>query len=142
MYFKCLERFESHLECFSFKFNILEFCNNFVPDFKNLYYLLHLDTSDIVEESSSEKSESKQECSKNSCKNACVEIGNGTSKLTNSKNIEREINANGNQTKLLENRLKGNFVSNNVVNLSKQNFNDAEISLLPKDSILFQHATI
>ena len=110
----------------------MEFCNNFVPDFKNLYYLLHLDTSDIVKESSSEKSESKQEYSKNSCKNACVEIGNGTSKLTNSKNIEREINANGSQAILLENRLKGNFVSNNVVNLSKQNFNDAEISLLPK----------
>ena len=110
----------------------MEFCNNFVPDFKNLYYLLHLDNSDIVKESSSEKSEWKQECSKNSCKNACVEIGNGTSKLTNSKNIEGEINANGNQAILVENRLKGNFVSKNVVNLSKRNLNDAEISLLSK----------
>ena len=91
LYFKCLERFESHFEFFSFKFNFLEFCNNFVPDFENLYYLLHLNTSDSIKESSSEKSESKQDCSKNSCKNACSENGNGTSKLTNSKNIKGEM---------------------------------------------------
>ena len=78
-----------------FEFNFLEFCNNFVPDFENLYYLLHLNTS--IKESSSGKSESKQDRSKNSCKNACSEIGNGISKLTNSKNAEGEINANGNQ---------------------------------------------
>ena len=61
-----------------------------------------------------------------------MEIGNGTSKLTNSKNIEGERNANGNQAILLENRLKGNFVNKNVVNLSKRNLYDAEISLLSK----------
>ena len=60
-------------------------------------------------------------------------IGNRTSKLTNSKNIEGEINANGNQAIILENRLKGKFVSKNVVNLSKRNLNDAEISLLSKE---------
>ena len=129
---KFLERFESHFEFFKCKFNFLEFCNSFVPDFENLYYLLHLDTSDNDKESSPENSESKQDCSKNSCKNACLEIGNGTSKIRNSENIEGERNANGNQTVLLENRLKRNFVSKNVVNLSKQNLNDAEISLLSK----------
>ena len=46
--FKFLERFESHSEFCSFKFNFLEFCDNFVPDFENLYYLLHLNTSDII----------------------------------------------------------------------------------------------
>ena len=61
-----------------------------------------------------------------------MEIGSGTSKLTNAKNIEGEINANGNQAILLENRLKGNFVSKNVLNLSKRNLHDAEISLLSK----------
>ena len=59
-------------------------------------------------------------------------IGNGTSKVRNSENIEEERNANGNKALLLENRLKGNFVSKNVVNLSKRNLNDAEISLLSK----------
>ena len=132
LYFKCLERFESHFEFFSFKFNFLEFSNNFVPDFENLHYLLHLNTSDSIKEKSSEKSESKQDCSRNSCQNACLGIGNGTSKLTNSKDIEVEINANGNQAILLESRLKGSFVRKNVVNLSKWNLNDAEISLLWK----------
>ena len=36
LYFKGLESFESYFELFSFKFNFLEFCNNFVPDFENL----------------------------------------------------------------------------------------------------------
>ena len=38
--FKCVERFESHVKFFSFKFNFLGFSNNFVPDFENMYYLL------------------------------------------------------------------------------------------------------
>ena len=130
--FICLKRFKSHFGFFSFKFNFLKFCNNFVPDFENLYYLLHLNTSDSIKKSSSENSKSKQDCSKNSCKNAYLEIGNGTSKVRNSENIEGERNANGNQALLLENRLKGNFVSKNVVNLSKGNLNDAENSLLSK----------
>ena len=92
----------------------------------------NLNTSDSNNESSSENSESKQDCLKNSCKNACLEIGNGTSKVRNSENIEGERNANGNQAVLLENRLKGRFVIKNVVNLSKRNLNDAEISLLSK----------
>ena len=61
-----------------------------------------------------------------------MEIGNGTSKIRNSENSTGERNATGNQAVLLENRLKGNFVSKNVVNLSKRNLNDAEISLLSK----------
>ena len=132
LYFKCLERFENHFDFFSFKFNFLEFCNNFVPDFENLYYLLHLNTSDSIKESSSETAKPKQDCSKSSCKNACLGIGNGTSKARNSENIEEERNANANQALLLEIRLKGNFVNKNVVNLSKRNLNDAEISLLSK----------
>ena len=89
LYFKCLERFESHFEFFSF--NFLEFCNNFIPDFENLYYLLHLNTSDSIKESSSEKAEPKQDCLKTSCKNACLGIGNGTSKVRNSENIKKEM---------------------------------------------------
>ena len=69
---------------------------------------------------------------KNSCKNACLDIENGTSKLRNSENFEGERNANDNQAVLLENRWQGKFVSNNVVNLSKRNLNDVEISLLSK----------
>ena len=57
-------------------------------------------------------------------------IGNGTSKVRNSEHIEEERSASDNKALLLENRLKGNFVSKNVANLSKRNLNDAEISLL------------
>ena len=101
----------------------------------------YLNTSDSNNESSSENSESKQDFSKNPCKNACLEVGNGTSKVRNSKNIEGERNTNGNQAVLLENRWKGNFVIKNVVNLLKRNLTDAEISLLLKGLIFFQHAT-
>ena len=88
---------------------------------------MHLNTSGSNKESITE---SKQDCSKNSTKNGCVEIGNRTSKVTNFENVVGERNANGNQAVPLENRLKGNFVWNNVVNLSKRDLNDAEISLL------------
>ena len=103
-----------------------------VPDFENSYYLLHLNTSDINNESVFENSGSRQDCSKNSCKNAFLEIGNGTSKVRDSENIGGERNVNGNQAVLLENRLKDKFVSKNVVNLSKRNINHAEIYLLLK----------
>ena len=63
---------------------------------------------------------------------ACLEIENGTSKVRNSENFEGKRNTNSNQAVLLGNRLQGKFVSNNVVNLSKWNLNDAEISLLLK----------
>ena len=36
-YYECLERFESHDESFSFKFNFVSFCKSFVPDFENLH---------------------------------------------------------------------------------------------------------
>ena len=91
---------------------------------------MHLNASVSIKENSSENSESKQDFSKNSCKNACLDIGNGISKARNSENIEGERN--GNQAVLLGNRLKGNFSSKNVVNLSKRNLNNAETSLLSK----------
>ena len=52
--------FESPFDFFLVKFNFLEFCNNFVPDFENFYYLLNLNSSDSNKESSSKNSESKQ----------------------------------------------------------------------------------
>ena len=96
------------------------------PNSENLYD--HFNTIDSNNEFSSENSESKQDFSKNSCKNACLEIGNGTSKVRNSENIEGERNTNGNQAVLLENRLKGKLVIKNVANLSKRNLNDVKIS--------------
>ena len=92
---------------------------------------MHLNTTDTNNESRSENSESKQDCSKNSLKNTCLEIGNKTSKVRNSGNIEGERNGNGNQAVLLENRLKGRFVSQNVVSLSIRRFFYCQKDLRP-----------
>ena len=71
-----------------------------------------------------------------------MEIENGTSKVRKSGNFEGERNGNGNQAVLLENRLQSKFVTKNVVNLSKPNLSDAEISYCQKDATLLQHGTI
>ena len=63
-----------------FKFSFLELLNNIDPDFENLYYLLHLNTSESNEESSSDNSESKQGCSINLCRNVCFKNENEISR--------------------------------------------------------------
>ena len=50
----------------------------------------------------------------------------------NTSSLDNELNVKDNAAKMLNNRLQGNFVSKNVVNLSRQNLTDSEISLLPK----------
>ena len=52
LYFACLGRFESRYQFFRLKYRFYEFCENFVPDFENLHYLLHLNESedDVSEE--------------------------------------------------------------------------------------------
>ena len=90
---------------------------------------MHLNTGDSNKESSSGSSESKtvQRI------HAKMHVWRLVMELQKySENIEGERNANGNQAVLLENRFKGKFVCKTVVNLSKQNPNDAEISLLSK----------
>ena len=66
----------------------------------------------------------------------------GISKLRYSENIEGDRNANGNQAVILENRVKGDFFSKNVLNLSKRNLDDAKISLKLKRLILFYDAAV
>lgn len=62
------------------------------------------------------------------CKNACFENENEIFK-------GEERKANSNQATNLEKRLKGNFVSEIVTDLSKWNLNDAEILCCPKDFV-------
>ena len=42
MYFGYSTHFDSHVEFFDFKHYFSKFCNYFIPDFKNLHYLVHL----------------------------------------------------------------------------------------------------
>ena len=50
----------------------------------------------------------------------------------NTSSIDNKLNVKDNAAKMLDNRLQGNFVSKNVVNLSRRNLTDSEISLLSK----------
>ena len=48
------------------------------------------------------------------------------------KSLDSKLNVKDNAGKMLDNRLQGNFVSKNVVNLSRRNLTGSEISLLSK----------
>ena len=50
----------------------------------------------------------------------------------NTSSLGNRLNVTDNGAKTLNNRLQGNFVSNNVVNLSRRNLTGFEVSLLSK----------
>ena len=116
LYLACLERFESHYQFFRLKYRFFNFCESFIPDFENLHYLLHLNES---EDDVSEKNDLKNDSS--------VEIRD-----VNTSSIDNKLNVKDNAAKMLDNRLQGNFLSKNVVNLSRRNLTGSEISLLSK----------
>ena len=105
LYFACLERFESHYQFFRLMSRFLNFCESFISDFENLHYLLHLNESedDVSEEKDLENGIS-------------VEIRD-----LNTSSLDNKLNVKENAAKILDNRLQGNFVSKNVVNLSRRN---------------------
>ena len=83
-----------------FKDQFLNFCNSFVPDSKNLHNLIHLndisDTKTMFDDFSTSDSENSKSCE-------------GTP----------FSNVQGNEAEMCDGRLKGTFVSQNVINLSK-----------------------
>ena len=116
LYFSCLERFESHYQFFRLKSRFFDFCESFIPDFENLHYLLHLNESedDVNEEKDLENDSSVE------------------TRDVNTSSLDNRLNVKDNAAKMLNNRLQGNFVSKNVVNLSRRNLTGSEISLLSK----------
>ena len=116
LYFACLERFESHYQFFRLKSRIFYFCESFIPDFENLRYLLHLSESedDVNEEKDFENDSSVE------------------TRDVSTSSLDNRLNVKNNAAKMLNNRLQGNFVSKNVVNLSRRNLTCSEISLLSK----------
>ena len=50
----------------------------------------------------------------------------------NTSSLDNRLNVKDNVVKMLDNRLQGNFVGKNVVNLSRRNLTGSEISLLSK----------
>ena len=127
-YFVRLQRFGSHNEFFSFKHNFVSFCKSFVPDFENLHYLLTLnDTSN----------ESTLFC--DSCKTLGNDLkvpneiyGKNDNEFLEKSDIQGHLNEESSEATILNGRLKGKFVSKNVVNLSKRKLSKSEISLLSK----------
>ena len=109
-----MEWFESHYQIFCLKYRFFIFCYSFIPDFENLHYLLHLNESggDLSEE-------------KDLKNDSSVEILD-----VNTSSIDNKLNVKDNAAKMLDNRLQGNFVNLNVVNLPRRKFTDPEISLL------------
>ena len=116
LYFACLEHFESHYQFFRLKSRFFDFCESFIPDFENLHYLLHLNESedDVNEEKDLENDSSVE------------------TRDVNTSSLDNRLNVKDNAAKMLNNRLQGNFVSKNVVNLSRRNLTGSEISLLSK----------
>ena len=100
LFFVCLGQFDSHEPVFLFKHQFLKFCNSFVPDFENLHNLIHLndvsDTNTIFDDSSISDPENSKSCE-------------GTP----------FSNVQGNEAEMCDGRLKGKFVSKNVIDLSK-----------------------
>ena len=113
-----MERFESHYQFFRLKSRCFDFCESFILDFENLHYLLHLNKH--------EDNVSEEIDLENSIENSIETRDVTTSSLGN------RLNVTDNGAKTLNNRLQGNFVSNNVVNLSRRNLTGFEVSLLSK----------
>ena len=124
LYFACLTLFDSQDEFLGFKHYFFKFCNSFVPEFGNRYYLLHLNDNmndTLIDRSSDEEIvldiigfRDKEVLDKQS--------------LTGCDHSESQLNEEGNEVFTLNGRIK----SKNVVNLSQRKLAKAEISLLPK----------
>ena len=129
-----LERFDEHLPFFKFKDDFNAFCYSKFPDFENLYTLLTMNKGSGVFRTSNCSQASQDKSA------VCdfVESGGGEIKIINSAGNtpdieERHDNGNINNIATYKGeRLEGKFVSSNVINFSRRNLSEAEISLLSK----------
>ena len=98
-----VEYFNDFLTTYDFKQELLNFITSFIPDFENIYILGTLN---------------------NTFKQNCSELHNI--------NSEQDNIGENNIAEVIDGRLKGKFVSPNVINLSTRILSKAEISLLSK----------
>ena len=113
---------------FSFKYNFVSFCQSFVPDFDNLHYPLTLNDTG---------NESPLIC--DSCKTLRNDLNlpndfysKNDNEFLEKNDIHEHLNEEGNEATIVNRKLKGKFVSKNVINLSKRKLSKCEISLLSK----------
>ena len=105
-----VECFNDFLTTYNFKQELLNFITSFIPDFENIYILGTLNNT------------FKQNCSELQDSVQIVESISGSSK--------QDKIGESNIAEVIDGRLKGNFVSPNVINLSTRILSKAEISLL------------
>ena len=129
-----LERFDEHLPFFKFKCDFNAFCYSKFSDFENLCTLLTMNKGSSFFRTSSSSQASQDEpavCDFFKPEGEENEIisGVGNTSDTEEKHDNGSIN---NIVRYKGERLEGKFVSSNVINLSRRNLSEAEISLLSK----------
>ena len=129
-----LERIDEHLLFFKFKYHFNAFCYSKVPDFANLCTLLTINKGSSVFRTSSSSQASQNESAVCDCvkpEGRENEIINSTENTPDIEQKHGKGNLNNIATFKGE-RLEGKFVSSNVIDLSRGNLSEAEISLLSK----------
>ena len=116
-----------------FKYDFNAFCYSKFPDFENLYTLLRINKGSGVFRTSSSSQASQDESA------VCnfVKPEGEQDEIINSAGItpdikEKHDKGNFSNIAFKRKRLEGKFVSSNVINLSRRNLSEAEISLLSK----------
>ena len=107
-----MEYFNDFLTTYDFKQELLNFITSFISDFENIYILSTLNNT------------FKQNCS--------VLQDSGKIEESISGSSEQDILGENNIAEVIDGRLKGKFVSPNVINLSTRILSKAGISLLSK----------
>ena len=107
-----MEYFNDFLTTYDFKQELVNFISSFIQDFENIYILGTLNNT------------FKQNCSE---LRDSVQIAESISGSSEQDNIGEN-----NIAEVIDGRLKGKFVSPNVINLSTRILSKAEISLLSK----------
>ena len=128
MCLRCLKRFNCHDEFFDFKHYVFKVRKSFGPNFENLHCVANLnnDMNGTLGDSNYDEAivlditcfHDEEVLDKQS--------------LTGCEYSESHLNEKGNYVFTLNERIKRKFVSNNVVNLSKRQLTNTEISLLSK----------
>ena len=129
-----LERFDEHLAFFKSKYDFNAFCYSRFPDFENLCTLLTMNKGNGVFRTSNSSQASQDESAV--CDFVKSEGGENEiiSSAWNTPDIEeKHDNGNVNNIAIYKGeRLEGEFVSSNVINLPTRYLSEAEISLLSK----------
>ena len=129
-----LEKYGENIPFFKFKYDFNACCSFKFPDFENLYILLTMNKGSGAFRTSSFSQVSQGESAVRNFVKSEGEENKIISSAGNTPDIEENHgNSNMNNTaKYKGERLESKFVSSNVINISRRNLSESEISLLFK----------